>query len=99
MEKDIELLTELKGQFVEAMVVESKKLLFNGSVLDKYGEYIRALSNAIKMMKEAKMIPKIESCEECGCKYVDGTTDYDSIFQTGYCGDCLVERVERGEEW
>ncbi|HEL1996247.1 hypothetical protein F9856_09050 [Streptococcus suis] len=54
MEKDIELLTELKGQFVEAMVVESKKLLFNGSVLDKYGEYIRALSNAIKMMKEAE---------------------------------------------
>lgn len=25
MKKDIELLTELKGQFVEAMVVESKK--------------------------------------------------------------------------
>ncbi|HEM4250702.1 TPA: hypothetical protein U1X39_000489 [Streptococcus suis] len=45
------------------------------------------------------MIPKIETCEECGCKYVDGTTDYDSIFQTGYCGDCLVEHVERGEEW
>ncbi|MCQ9227195.1 hypothetical protein [Streptococcus suis] len=41
-------------RFIEAMVVESKKLLFNGSVLDKYGEYIRALSNAIKMMKEAE---------------------------------------------
>ncbi|HEL1563239.1 hypothetical protein [Streptococcus suis] len=45
------------------------------------------------------MIPKIESCEECGCKYKEGTLDYGSIFQTGYCGDCLVERVERGEEW
>lgn len=46
-----------------------------------------------------KMIPKIETCEECGCKYKEGTSDYSSIFQTGYCGDCLVERVERGEEW
>ncbi|CYY71807.1 Uncharacterised protein [Streptococcus suis] len=45
------------------------------------------------------MIPKIETCEECGCKYIDGTTDHNSIFQTGCCGDCLVERVERGEEW
>ncbi|CYW81005.1 Uncharacterised protein [Streptococcus suis] len=54
MEKDIELLTELKGQFVEAMVVESKKLLFNGNVINRYGEYIRALSNAIQMMKEAE---------------------------------------------
>ena len=45
------------------------------------------------------MIPKIESCEECGCKAIDGTANYDGIFQTGYCGNCLVERVERGEEW
>lgn len=43
--------------------------------------------------------PKIESCEECGRKYKEGTLDYGSIFQTGYCGNCLVERVERGEEW
>ncbi|WP_029172951.1 hypothetical protein [Streptococcus suis] len=54
MEKDIELLTELKGQFVEAMVVESKKLLFNGNVINRYGGYIGALSNAIQMMKEAE---------------------------------------------
>lgn len=30
--------------------------------------------------------------EECGCKYREGDDDYDS-------GDCLVERVERGDEW
>lgn len=29
------------------------------------------------------MIPKIETCEECGCKYKEGTSDYSSIFQTG----------------
>lgn len=45
-------------------------------------------------------MPKIETCEECGCKYKEGTLDYSSIFSDGgYCGDCLVERVERGEEW
>lgn len=43
--------------------------------------------------------PKIEECYECGCKFREGTVEYDSIFQTGYCSDCLVERVERGEEW
>ena len=36
----------------------------------------------------------IEVCEECGCAYGDGTTDYDSIFQTGYCEDCLSEKSE-----
>ena len=45
------------------------------------------------------MIQKIETCEDCGWMYKEGTSDYDSIFQTGYCGECLVERVERGEEW
>ncbi|MGQ7388909.1 hypothetical protein ACTGWD_04725 [Streptococcus suis] len=54
MGKDIELLTELKGQFVEAMVVESKKLIFNANAINKCGEYVRALSNAIKMMREAE---------------------------------------------
>lgn len=42
---------------------------------------------------------KIESCLECACKYREGTDDYDSIYQTGYCGACLVERVENGEDW
>lgn len=51
MKKDIELLMELKGQFVEAMVVESKKLLFNGNAINKCGEYVRALSNAIQETK------------------------------------------------
>ncbi|HEM4056749.1 TPA: hypothetical protein U2D29_002456 [Streptococcus suis] len=54
MEKDIELLTELKGQFVETMVVENQKLIFNANAINKCGEYVRALSNAIKMMKEAE---------------------------------------------
>ena len=44
------------------------------------------------------MIPKIETCEECGCKHKEGASDYDSVFQTGYCVDCFDERVERGEE-
>ncbi|MEQ9810324.1 hypothetical protein [Streptococcus jiangjianxini] len=42
---------------------------------------------------------KIETCEQCGCKYREGTADYDSIYQTAYCGDCLVDRVENGKEW
>lgn len=54
MKKDIELLTELKGQFVEKMVAESQKLIFNTNAVNTCGEYIRALSNAIKMMKEAE---------------------------------------------
>ncbi|HEL2122760.1 TPA: hypothetical protein TZC25_001181 [Streptococcus suis] len=54
MEKDIELLTELKGQFVERMVAESQKLIFNANAINKCGEYIRALSNAIQMMKEVE---------------------------------------------
>ncbi len=54
MGKDIELLTELKGQFVEAMVVESKKPLLDTSAINKCGAFIGALSNAIEMMKEAE---------------------------------------------
>ncbi|HEM4558409.1 TPA: hypothetical protein U1Z93_002367 [Streptococcus suis] len=54
MEKDIELLTELKGLFVEAMVVESKRPLLDANAINKCGGYIRALSNAIQMMKEAE---------------------------------------------
>ena len=41
----------------------------------------------------------IETCEECGCKFREGTDDYDCIWQTGCCRECLVEKVERGEEW
>ena len=51
MTKDIELLKELKGQFVERMVAESHKLIFSANAINKYGEYVRALSNAIEMMK------------------------------------------------
>lgn len=54
---------------------------------------------AMDAINDLEAYTVIETCEECGCKYIDGTTDYDSIFQTGYCGDCLSERVERGEEW
>ncbi|HEL2164406.1 TPA: hypothetical protein TZC38_001253 [Streptococcus suis] len=54
MEKDIELLTELKGQFVEKMVAISERPLLYGNAITKCGEYIGALSNAIVMMKEAE---------------------------------------------
>ncbi|MGQ7337104.1 hypothetical protein ACTGYP_04135 [Streptococcus suis] len=54
MKKDIELLTELKGQFVEKMVAISNRPLLDGNAITKCGEYIGALSNAIVMMKEAE---------------------------------------------
>lgn len=53
MTKDIELLIELKSQFVEKMSIESRRQLLNVNTINKYGEYIGALSNAIEMMKEA----------------------------------------------
>ena len=52
MDKDIELLRELKGRLVDKMVIESRRTLVNTNVINKYGEYIRALSNAIQMMEE-----------------------------------------------
>lgn len=42
---------------------------------------------------------KIEECLDCKNQFEEGNFDYDSIYQTGYCGSCLVERVERGENW
>ena len=54
MTKDIELLRELKGQYVEKMVIESRRTLVNTNVINKCGEYIRALSNAIQMMEEVE---------------------------------------------
>lgn len=54
MNKDIELLRELKGQLVEKMVIESRRTLVNTNVINKCGEYIRALSNAIQMMEEVE---------------------------------------------
>ena len=53
MDKDIELLRELKGRLVEKMVVESRRQLLNTNAINKCGEYISALSNAIQLMKEA----------------------------------------------
>ena len=52
MDKDIELLEELKGQLVEKMVIESRRTLVNTKVINKCCEYIRALQNAIQMMEE-----------------------------------------------
>lgn len=43
--------------------------------------------------------PKIKECYKCGCKFREGTVDYDSIFQTGYCSDCLLEKIENNEEY
>ena len=54
MSKDVELLKELKEQFVEEMVVESKRPLLDTNAINKCGEYIRALSNAIQMMEEVE---------------------------------------------
>ena len=54
MTKDIELLRELKGQYVEKMVIESRRTLVNTNAINKCGEYIRALSNAIQMMEEVE---------------------------------------------
>lgn len=54
MTKDIELLEELKGQLVEKMVIESRRTLVNANAINKFGEYIGALSNAIQMMEEVE---------------------------------------------
>jgi len=41
-----------------------------------------------------------DTCMNCKKLCAYGSGDYDCIFfQTGYCGKCLTERFERGEEW
>ena len=60
MEKNIELLRELKGQFVDKMVVESRRPLLNTNAINKCGEYIRALSDAIQMMTEKENDPTLK---------------------------------------
>lgn len=52
MDKNIELLRELKGRLVEKMVIESRRTFVNTNVINKCGMYIGALSNAIQMMEE-----------------------------------------------
>ena len=59
MEKNIELLRELKGQFVEKMVVESRRPLLNINAINACGEYIRALSDAIQIMTEKENDPTL----------------------------------------
>ena len=54
MDKDIELLRELKGRLVEKMVIESRRTLLDTKVINKCGDFIGALSNAIEMMKETE---------------------------------------------
>ena len=54
MTKDIELLEELKGRLVEKTVIESRRTFVNTNVINKCGEYIRVLSNAIQMMEEVE---------------------------------------------
>ena len=52
MDKDIELLRELKGQLVDKMVIESRRTSMNTNEIIKCGVYIGALSNAIKIMEK-----------------------------------------------
>ena len=52
MEKDIELLKELKRRLVEKMVIDSRRTSMNKNEIIKRGEYIRVLSNAIQMMED-----------------------------------------------
>ena len=52
MTKDIELLEELKERIYHKTVIDSRRTLVNTNVINKCGEYIRALSNAIQMMVE-----------------------------------------------
>ncbi len=54
MTKDIELLEELKGRLVEKMVIESRRTFVNTNVINKCGDFIGALSNAIKIMEEVE---------------------------------------------
>ena len=54
MEKDIELLKELKRRLVEKMVIDSRRTSVNVDVINKCDEYIRVLSNAIQMMEEVE---------------------------------------------
>ena len=54
MENDIKLLRELKGRLVDKMVIESRRTLVNTNAINKCGEYIRVLSNAIQMAEEAE---------------------------------------------
>ena len=54
MTKDIELLKELKGRLVDKTVIDSRRTSMNTNEIIKRGEYIRALANAIQMMKEAE---------------------------------------------
>ena len=38
-------------------------------------------------------------CEDCNKGAEDGTREYNYIYQTGCCGNCLVKRQEEGREW
>ena len=54
MEKDIELLKELKGRLADKMVIDCRRTFVNVNVINKCGEYIGALSDAIQMMEEVE---------------------------------------------
>ena len=55
MEKDIELLKELKGRLVDKMVIESRRTLVNTNVINKCGDFIGALSNAIELLAKEEV--------------------------------------------
>mgnify|MGYP003622301325 CR=1 FL=1 len=54
-EKDIELLKELKGRLVDKMVIESRRTLVNTNVINKCGDFIGALSNAIELLAKEEV--------------------------------------------
>ncbi|HFI0329923.1 TPA: hypothetical protein ACGOU0_000291 [Streptococcus suis] len=54
MEKDIELLKELKRRLVDKMVIESRRASVKINVINKCGDFIGALSNVIQMMEEVE---------------------------------------------
>lgn len=59
MEKDIELLKELKGRLTDKMVIDSRRTFVNPNAINKCGEYIGALSNAIQMMEGGGVMRKL----------------------------------------
>ena len=55
MTKDIELLKELKGLFVDNMVIEIRRTPVNMNAINKCSDFIGALSNAIELLTKEEV--------------------------------------------